>query len=320
MPWRPWRRSHKSEKKKKTVPRNSFRGTVFRLRENQRSWAADALPAFRSALVRKKLSSWGTISVAIRMEVKPPLYRQKPPWRAGDGGHQAVVGDARHHAEGPAVDPGDGSQAAGVAQPHGGALGAEGVGPEEGGHGVANHDGPHVQRVAAGGAETDHAEGDAQGHAGAGGVGHDIVGGDEQPIDPDVQNGAADAVAVHKVGLVAGIPQQRSVSPEGAAVEQEARQDAQNKYRNAESADKYRRPLVEDRADFRGGVPQGFIQQRVEEEPQQTRRQGGGVEVEPLVYRRGVCGQGRRQYAHRNAHHQCQRNTRQGKAVDRVPR
>ena len=43
----------------------------------------------------------------------------------------------------------------------------------------------------------------------------------------------------------------------GPAVEQEARQDAQNKHGDTEAPDKYRRPLVEDGADFRGGVPQG---------------------------------------------------------------
>ena len=42
-----------------------------------------ALTSFRSSLVRKNFSSSGTRIMQISAAVKPPLYRQKPPWSLG---------------------------------------------------------------------------------------------------------------------------------------------------------------------------------------------------------------------------------------------
>ena len=164
-------------------------------------------------------------------------------------------------------------------------------------------------------AKANHAEDDPQGHAVEGRPYQDVIGANEQAIDPHVHDCQARTVLGRKIRLVSGVAQQVHVPLETVAVEPEASQDAQGEKDGAEGPHNRRAALAQGGGNLRHGVAQGLVQHRHSHQTQQYAGQGGRVEVIALVDVGGMGGHGRGQEPDENPHHQHQRHAGDGDAA-----
>ena len=149
----------------------------------------------------------------------------------GYRGHQGIVHHCPQECKGPAVFPGDGAQAAGVAQAHHDGLGIDKAGKiaahrflqrlkQPGSRHISQNNGEHIPGICPHVAAGQHTKQNAEGNA-VEGFAHDIViGQDEQPINAHIHQENGIAVVCGNADGVVIAPQHFPVFPEAAAHQQ----------------------------------------------------------------------------------------------------
>ena len=238
----------------------------------------------------------------------------------GDGGDQGIVHHGREEAVFPAVFPGDGAEAVGIAQADHNGLGidgpgeaaADGVGKaleQPGGCRIAQHNGQYAQRVGAGIAAGQHTEDDAEGHAVEAAANQIVIAQDEQTVYAYVHQESRFPVGRGEAGGLRLVQHQVPVVLRLAAHAQGS------DHQNAEHGDAeciHRQPGGDlQRFSGRGGGQidaHGLIQHRLQEEGGHAHGQGGAVQVVALVHLGGMGQPGGQEEPDGHAHGQTQRH------------